>query len=142
AAEAARRYGLPERDVTDIYRAGLLHDIGRISVPTAVWDKPGPLTDREWERVRMHPYQTERILARSGTLARLGALGSMHHERLDGSGYHRGAPASMLSPSHRILAAADVYHAMTEPRPHRAALKPEAAAEELRKEVRAGRLDS
>ncbi len=142
AASAASRCGLPEADVVTIRRAGLLHDVGRVGVSTGIWVKPGPLSEREWERVRMHPYFTERVLARPPALARLGALASFHHERLDGSGYHRGVPASMLSPAARILAAADVYHAMIEPRPHRPARTPEAAAEELRREVRAGRLDS
>jgi HD-GYP domain-containing protein (c-di-GMP phosphodiesterase class II) len=142
AAAAGRRCGLPEADVVAIRRAGWLHDIGRVGVSTAIWMKPGPLSEREWEHVRMHPYYTERVLARPPALARLGALASFHHERLDGSGYHRAVPASMLSPDARILAAADVYHAMIEPRPHRPARTPEAAAEELRGEVRAGRLDS
>ncbi|MGH2495654.1 MAG: HD domain-containing phosphohydrolase [Ktedonobacteraceae bacterium] len=141
AAEAAHRCGLPEADVVAIRRAGLLHDIGRVGVSAAIWGKPGPLSEREWERVRMHSYYTERVLARPPALARLGALAAFHHERLDGSGYHRGVPASLLSPAARILAAADVYHAMLEPRPHRPARTPEAAAEELRREVRAGRLD-
>ncbi|MEO8285068.1 MAG: HD domain-containing phosphohydrolase [Chloroflexota bacterium] len=142
AADAARRCRLPDSDVKDIQRAGLLHDLGRISVSTAIWEKPGRLTEREWERVRMHAYYTERILAHSQTLARLGTMAGMHHERLDGSGYHRGAHASSLSPAQRILAAADVYQAMTERRAHRPALQPEAAAAELRREVHAGRLDS
>jgi HD-GYP domain-containing protein (c-di-GMP phosphodiesterase class II) len=90
----------------------------------------------------MHPYYTERVLARPGILAHLGAVASLHHERLDGSGYYRGFSASMLSPAARILAVADVYHAMTELRPHRPALTPEQAAEQLRREARAGRLDS
>ncbi|HXZ05637.1 MAG TPA: HD domain-containing phosphohydrolase, partial [Ktedonobacteraceae bacterium] len=97
---------------------------------------------REWERVRMHPYYTERVLARPGVLARLGAVASLHHERLDGSGYYRGFSANMLSPAARILAAADVYHAMTEQRPHRPALTTEQAAEQLLREARAGRLDA
>jgi response regulator RpfG family c-di-GMP phosphodiesterase/DNA-binding CsgD family transcriptional regulator len=142
AASAARRCGLPEADVVAIRRAGLLHDVGRVGVSAAIWVKPGPLSEREWERVRMHPYYTERVLARPPALARLGTLASLHHERLDGSGYHRALPANMLSPAARILAAADVYHAMIEPRPYRSARTPEAAAEELRGEVRAGRLDS
>ncbi len=141
AASAAQRCGLPEADGVALRRAGLLHDIGRVGVSAAIWGKPGPLSEREWERVRMHPYYTERVLARPPALARLGALASLRHERLDGSGYHRGVPASMLSPAARILAAADVYHAMLEPRPHRPARTPEAAAQELRGEVRAGRLD-
>ena len=141
AAGAARACGLPEADIVMIRRAGWLHDIGRVGVSAAIWGKPEPLTEREWERVRLHSYYTERILARPSALAALGAVASLHHERLDGSGYFRGVGASQLSPAARILAAADVYHAMTELRPHRAARTPDAAAEELRREARSGRLD-
>ncbi|GAC1695548.1 MAG: 3'3'-cGAMP-specific phosphodiesterase [Ktedonobacteraceae bacterium] len=141
AASAAQHCGLPEADICALRRAGLLHDIGRVGVSAGIWGKPGPLSEREWEHVRMHPYFTGRVLARPGLLARLGALAALHHERLDGSGYYRGFKGSLLSPAARILAAADVYHAMTEPRPHRPALLPETAAEQLRREVRAGRLD-
>jgi HD-GYP domain-containing protein (c-di-GMP phosphodiesterase class II) len=141
AAEAARRCGLPEDDIIAVWRAGMLHDVGRTGVSSSIWGKPGPLSDSEWERVRLHSYYTERVLARSSALAQLGALAASHHERLDGSGYHRGAGAPPLTPAARILAASDVYHAMTESRPHRPALTPEAAAEALRSEVRAGRLD-
>jgi HD-GYP domain-containing protein (c-di-GMP phosphodiesterase class II) len=92
--------------------------------------------------VRLHPYHTERMLASgSPALAALGALASLHHERLDGSGYHRAAAAGTPAPAARILAAADAFHAMIEPRPHRAALAPDAAVAALRREVRAGRLD-
>lgn len=142
AAEAARRCRLPQADIVAIRRAGMLHDVGRTGVSGGIWGKPGPLSEREWERVRLHPYYTERIFTRSIALAQLGALAALHHERLDGSGYYRRVPASSLSPAARILAAADVYHAMTEPRPHRPALAPEAAAEQLRQEARAGKLDS
>jgi HD-GYP domain-containing protein (c-di-GMP phosphodiesterase class II) len=141
AADAARHCGLSEADIVMIRRAGLLHDVGRVGISAGIWGKLGPLSDRERERVRLHPYYTERVLARPSALAELGALASLHHERLDGSGYHRGLSANMLSPAARILAAADVYHAMTEPRPHRPAYTPEAAAEEVLREVRAGRLD-
>jgi DNA-binding CsgD family transcriptional regulator len=112
-----------------------------VGVSAGVWTKAGALSEREWEQVRLHPYYTERVLARPGRLARLGALAALHHERLDGSGYHRGAPAALLSPAARILAAADAYQAMTEPRPYRPARGAELAADELRREVRAGRLD-
>ena len=140
-AAAARRCRLPEADVVALYRAGMLHDLGRVGVSAGIWDKPGPLTDDEWERVRLHPYLTERVLGRSAAFAPLAMLAALHHERLDGSGYHRGLSASMLPPGARILAAADAYQAMNEPRPHRQALPPEKAAQELRREVRAGRLD-
>jgi HD-GYP domain-containing protein (c-di-GMP phosphodiesterase class II) len=142
AAEAARRCGLPEDDIVAVWRAGMLHDVGRTGVSSGIWGKPGPLSNSEWERVRLHSYYSERVLARPSALAQLGAVAASHHERLDGSGYHRGASASPLTPSAKILAAADAYHAMTEPRPHRPALAPEAAAEEVRSEVRAGRLDT
>jgi len=141
-AGAASRCGFPEGDVVTIRRAALLHDIGRCGISAGIWGKPGPLSEREWERVRLHPYFTERVLARPAALAQLGELASLHRERLDGSCYHRGLLAGTLPPLARILAAADVYHAMTEPRPHRAARTPEQASEELRREVRAGRLDS
>jgi HD-GYP domain-containing protein (c-di-GMP phosphodiesterase class II) len=142
AAGAAQTAGLPDDAIIELRRAALVHDLGRTGVPNTIWDKPGPLTDAERERVRLHPYYTERMLARPEALARLGAIAACHHERLDGSGYHRSLPGSALSPEARILAAADVYHAMTEPRPHRAALGAREAAAELRGEVRAGRIDA
>jgi HD-GYP domain-containing protein (c-di-GMP phosphodiesterase class II) len=141
AAGAGRRCGLVEADVTALRRAGLLHDIGRVGVSAGIWGKEGALSEREWEQVRLHAYYTDRVLARPEPLGRLGVLASQHHERMDGSGYHRAIPGQALSLAARILAAADAYHAMTEPRPHRGALSPEEAAEELRREVRAGRLD-
>jgi HD-GYP domain-containing protein (c-di-GMP phosphodiesterase class II) len=142
AADASRRCGLPESDVAATRRAGWLHDIGRVGISSGVWDKPGPFTAREWEQVRLHPYYTERILARPAELARLGSLAALHHERLDGSGYHRGLSSSMLPPAARILAAADTYQRKREWRPHRPARSPEEAAHALRQQVRDGRLDA
>lgn len=141
AAEAARRCGLAQEEVRDLRRAGYVHDIGRTGVSAALWGKRGPLGEGEWERVRMHPDLTEHILARPPALARLGALAALHHERLDGSGYHRGSASATLPPAARILAAADAYQALTEPRPHRPAHTPTAAAAALRREADAGRLD-
>jgi len=141
AAEAARRSGLPAPDRTSLRRAGLVHDLGRVGVSTTVWDKPSRLTATELERVRLHPLLTDRMLVRVSALSGPRTIAARHHERLDGSGYPRGLTASALTPSDRLLAAADVYHAMTEPRPHRPALDAVAAARELRAEVRAGRLD-
>jgi HD-GYP domain-containing protein (c-di-GMP phosphodiesterase class II) len=142
AADAAVQAGLAPGAVTELRRAALVHDVGRTGVPNTIWDKAGALGDAERERVRLHPYFTERILARPDTLARLGAIAACHHERLDGSGYHRSLPGSVLSPAARLLAAADAYRAMTEARPHREALTPDRAATELRGEVRAGRVDA
>jgi HD-GYP domain-containing protein (c-di-GMP phosphodiesterase class II) len=141
AAEAGHISRLAEDERQAVRRAGLVHDLGRLGVSNAIWDKPGPLTALERERVRLHPYLTERILSAASRLAPLGVLAAQHHERLDGSGYPRGLRANMLSPSARILAAADVYQAMLEPRPHREARSAAHAAGELRAEARAGRLD-
>ena len=124
AADAADLVGMTPNDVATVRHAGLLHDLGRTGVPNTIWDKPGTLTESERERVRLHPYYTG-ALARPEALARLGAIAAAHHERLDGSGYHRGLTGAALSTPARILAAADAYHAMTEPRPHRPPLDPE-----------------
>jgi HD-GYP domain-containing protein (c-di-GMP phosphodiesterase class II) len=141
AEAAAWRLGLAADDVSVVRRAALLHDLGRAGVSSAVWDRPAALSEADRERVRLHPYFTERTLARSPGLAPLGRLGAAHHERLDGSGYHRGATAGDLPVTARLIAAADVFHAMTEPRPHRPAHSSEAAAAELTAQVRAGCLD-
>lgn len=140
AATAAGLCGLPDREIVTLRRAALVHDIGMHGVPASILDKPGPLTGAEAERMRLHAYWTERALARPAALARIGAIASLANERLDGSGYHRGLPGMAIPATGRILAAADACHAMSEPRPHRPALSPRQAADELRREVRSGRL--
>jgi HD-GYP domain-containing protein (c-di-GMP phosphodiesterase class II) len=133
--------GAAEPEERDALRlAGHLHDLGRTAVPNGIWDKPRALSAAEWERVRLHPYYTERILARTGAFAALAPLAGAHHERLDGSGYHRGLPAAALTRPMRVLAAADAYAAMTADRPHRPALDAAGAAAELRAETARGRL--
>src|SRR3954468_9089921 len=119
AHAAAKLYGLSDDDAKLVRRAGLVHDLGRLGVSNALWDKRGPLAGAELERVRLHPYLTERMLASSEALAALGAIAVQHHERLDGSGYPRGLSGDALTTPGRILAAADAYQAMTQPRPHR-----------------------
>ncbi len=141
AEEAARLAGLDARTAGLVRRAGLVHDLGRLGVPNVIWDKRGPLSHAEAERVRLHPYFTERMLACSPALAPLAAIAAQHHERLDGSGYPRGLSGGALSPEGRVLAAADFYHARIEPRPHRPAGPAADAAAQLRAEVRAGRMD-
>ena len=141
AASAARHIRLPDADAADLRRAGLVHDLGQVAVPAAIFVKDGPLAEQERERMRLHTYYTERVLARPAKLARLAAIAGRHHERLDGSGYHRGARGQDLTLPARILAAAEAYRAMTEERPYRPALSDEQAAAALRTDVRAGRLD-
>jgi HD-GYP domain-containing protein (c-di-GMP phosphodiesterase class II) len=141
AEAAARVMGLSAGEVAIVRRAGLFHDLGRVGIPNGVWEKRGPLTESEWEQVRLHPYQTERILARSPALAPLARVAGMHHERQNGLGYHRQAAGASVPPAARLLAAADTYQAMTQERPHRPALVPAMAAAEVRAEVSRGRLD-
>jgi putative nucleotidyltransferase with HDIG domain len=141
ATKAAQRCGLETADVVTIRRAALLHDVGRVAVPIRIWNKPGPLTSDDWEQVRLHAYHSERVLSRSTFLAAVARVATAHHERLDGSGYHRGSAAAGLVAAARVLAAADAGHAMTEPRPHRDAISVEQAAENLTQEANAGRLD-
>jgi HD-GYP domain-containing protein (c-di-GMP phosphodiesterase class II) len=141
AAGAAARLGLPPEVVAEVRRAGYVHDVGRAGVSAGVWEKEGPLTDGEWEKVRLHASYTERILARPPLLARLGALGARDHERLDGTGYPNRPPPGSLPPGARLLAVADMYQAMRETRPHRRAVPPEEIAATLEKEADKGRLD-
>ncbi|HET7326198.1 MAG TPA: HD domain-containing phosphohydrolase [Nocardioidaceae bacterium] len=141
AAAAARRVGMEDREVRVVRRAGLGHDLGRTGVSNNIWDKPGALTDSESERVRLHSYYTERMLARPEALAEVGRIAAMAHERLDGSGYHRGLSATGIPMAGRLLAAADTYHTKLEPRPHREALPADDAAKLLHEEAKAGRLD-
>jgi HD-GYP domain-containing protein (c-di-GMP phosphodiesterase class II) len=142
AAEAGASMGLDTAGQRTLRRAGLVHDLGRLGVSNAIWDKRGALAAGEWERVRLQPYLTERMLSQSEALAPLAAIAVQHRERLDGSGYPRGLAGAGISVPARILGAADAYQGMREPRPHRPALTADRAAAELRAEVRAGRLDS
>jgi HD-GYP domain-containing protein (c-di-GMP phosphodiesterase class II) len=142
AAAAAERSRLAPAEIVPIRRAALVHDLGRVAVPVRIWQKQGPLTADEWERVRLHAYYTERVLTNSPFLAELAPVASSHHERLDGSGYHRRLTSATLTRPARLLAAADAYHAMTEPRPRRAPLPPKRAAEALGEECRAGLFDA
>ncbi len=142
AAAAAGTVGLPQDDVTLVRRAGLVHDVGTIGVSSGILDKPGRLTEAERERVRTHPYLTARTFSKPATLGAIGQLAALHHERMDGSGYPSGLTAEALPMTARVIAAADVYHALLEPRPHRSALSRDEARDVVCAEVTAGRLDS
>jgi len=141
AQEAGNRLGLPREEVLMLRRAGLVHGFGRLGVSNSIWDRPGPLSAGDWERIRMYPYLTERMLHQSAALAPLGEIAVQHRERLDGSGYPRGLSGGAISRHARVLGAADAYQSMREPRPHRPARPAQEAAAEMRAEVRAGRLD-
>ena len=140
-SEAARLAGHGDDEVEVVRRAAYLHGLGRLGVSNSIWDKPGPLTDAESERVRLAPYLTDRMLVRVAALGRSREIAARYRERLDGSGYPRGLGAASLTPLDRLLAAADVYHGRTEPRPHRPAMDAHRTAGAMLDDVRAGRLD-
>ncbi|MBS1878134.1 MAG: HD domain-containing protein [Actinobacteria bacterium] len=140
AAAAAEGLRLPAAEVACLRRAALVHGLGRTGIPNTIWDKPGPLTPTEQERMHLYPYFTDRILRR-GSLRELADLASSPHERLDGSGYPRGLQGAAIGQPARVLAAASDYDALTSLRPQRPALGAEQAARLLREEAAAGRLD-
>ena len=140
AAGAGAQMGMGPSDLARLRRAALVHDLGRVGVPNGIWDRTGPLGMAEWARVRLHPQLTESTLGCCPTLAELGRLGGAHHERLDGSGYHRATRE--LGATERLLAVADVVAAMGQDRPHRTALSPPDMARAVRAEVADGRLDA
>jgi HD-GYP domain-containing protein (c-di-GMP phosphodiesterase class II) len=142
AAHAGAQLRLSEEEKRTLRRAGLVHDLGRLGISNSIWDKRGPLGPGEWERVRIHPYLTERMLHQSDALGPLGAIAVQHRERLDGSGYPRGLSGAAISSHARILGAADAYQAMREPRPYRSAYSADQAAAELRADVKAGRFEA
>ncbi len=141
-AAAARQLRMPPADITRLYRAGLVHGLGRLGVSNQIWDKKGPLSTAEWERLRMYPYLTGRILSRVGGLESVASLATQHEERVDGSGFPRGLAGAQLTVQDRLLAAAVAYHQLLEPHPNKPALDAEGAAGQLRQEARAGRLDA
>ena len=142
AAEAARELRLSAEEQRLARRAGWLHDLGAVGVSAAVWGKAAALTRAEQEQVRLHAYYTERILAVAPELQALADVAGAVHDRLDGSGYFRRPAAAALPRVARVLAAADMYQALREDRPHRKALAPAEAARVLRVEADANRLDS
>jgi HD-GYP domain-containing protein (c-di-GMP phosphodiesterase class II) len=140
-AAAARHLDMPKSDITRLYRAGLVHGLGRMGVSNHIWEKKGPLSTSERERVQMYPYLTGRILSRVGGMESVLSVATKHEERIDGSGFPQGLAGAELTTADRLLAAAVAYHQLLEGRPHRPALDPVGAAGELRQEARAGRLD-
>ncbi|BDX33057.1 hypothetical protein TUM20985_36040 [Mycobacterium antarcticum] len=139
---AARHLGMSAADTTELKRAALVHGLGRMGVSNRIWEKKGPLGAAEWERLRMYSYLTGRVLSRVGGLESVAAIATKHRERIDGSGFPRGLAGADLNVKDRLLAAAEAYQGMLEPRPHRPAADPGGAAEELRRHAREGRLDA
>jgi HD-GYP domain-containing protein (c-di-GMP phosphodiesterase class II) len=141
AATAAESLGCSREEISEVRAAGFLHDIGRVAVPNGIWEKPTALNAGERERVRLHPYYTERVLEHASALAALASIAGAHHERLDGSGYHRGSKAAGIGLGARLLAVADAYDAMTHDRPYRAARSAQHARAQLAEMVSRGAFD-
>ena len=142
AGRAGEVTGMNADEARQLRRAALVSGFGRLGLSNAILDKRGALSAGEWERMRLQPHLTERILHQSGALEHLSRIAVQIFERLDGSGYPRGLTGSSISRSGRLLAVANAYRAMLEPRPHRAALSADDAAAQLRTDVAAGRLDA
>ncbi len=142
AADAAAAAGLDGDAVALTRRAASVHDIGRIGVSNQIWSKSGGLSMAEFERMRLHPYLTERILSQVPGLRQVASVAANHHECLNGAGYPRGLSARQLAMPDRLLACAVSYQSALEPRPYREALGPAGAARRLRERVRDGELDS
>jgi HD-GYP domain-containing protein (c-di-GMP phosphodiesterase class II) len=141
AAAAAKHMGLPTSDIRDVRRAAYAHDVGELTVPVSTWMRAGPLTERERDEAHLHPYHGERALASLGRNGKaVASLVQRHHERLDGSGYFRNAKGPDLSPTARVLAAAEAFPTAREARPYRPASSDAAAAAKLRTAVKEGKL--
>jgi HD-GYP domain-containing protein (c-di-GMP phosphodiesterase class II) len=140
AAGAARILGLADDAVDGIRRAALVHDLGTTGVPNSIWDKPGPLTRAEFDRVELHPMLTEQMLRRSPALSALNPVASAHHEKCDGSGYHKRLHGDNDLEA-CVLSGTEVYVGLTAERADRAAFSPEDAASELRRLESAGVLE-
>ncbi|HEX2205812.1 MAG TPA: HD domain-containing phosphohydrolase [Longimicrobium sp.] len=127
ACRVAREMGVDAAEERRLYRAGLLHDVGKLGVSNRILDKDGPLTPDERLDVQRHPLHTWEILSRVGAFQPFARLAAVHHERLDGTGYPWGHAAPDLDRSDRVLAVADVYEALTADRPYRAGMPPATA---------------
>jgi HD-GYP domain-containing protein (c-di-GMP phosphodiesterase class II) len=141
AVGAATKLGCRPAEISAIRRAALVHEFGTTGVPNSIWDKPGPLTRAERDRVELHPMLTEQMLRRSPAFALLNPFAASHHERADGSGYHKGLRTDAIERGGQILAAVDVYVGLTTDRADREASSATAAAVELRGLTSEGALD-
>jgi DNA-binding CsgD family transcriptional regulator len=141
STDAARVLGFPEDAVSTLRWAALVHDFGTTAVPNSIWDKPGALTRAEFDRVELHPMLTEQMLRRSPALAALNPVASAHHEKSDGSGYHKRVRADGADPAAGVLAATEIYVGLTTERADRPPFSTDDAAAELRRLASQGVLE-
>lgn len=138
--DAARLLGFTDEAVATLRRAALVHDFGTTAVPNSIWDKPGPPTRAEFDRIELHPMLTEQMLRRSPALAALNPIACAHHEQADGAGYHKRLCVGADNAGACVLAAADIFVGLTTERADRAAFSGQEAAAELRRLVARGAL--
>ena len=125
AVSIGARLGMDVEQLRRVRRAGLVHDLGKLTVPNSILEHPGKLDDEQWRVVRQHPSHTFDVLARVPILEEIALDAASHHERVDGKGYHRGLSGDGLTVTARILAVADVMDALAADRPYRAGMAPE-----------------
>lgn len=132
ARGAALAMGLGDEEARRVYRAGLLHDVGKLGVSSQILDKPGPMTPAERREMERHPVHSREILTRVPAFGDFVETAVLHHEKLDGSGYPWGLTGERLDAAARVLAVADIYEALTADRPYRRGLPHERALDILR----------
>jgi len=133
AQAIGKEIGLAGKELTDLYAVSLLHDIGKLGVPDAILTKPGKLTEEEWEIIKRHSAEGERIVSYVKDLSALVHMIRHHHEWYDGSGYPDGLKGGAIPLGARIISVADAYDTMTGKRPYKGPISHEEAAEELRR---------
>jgi putative nucleotidyltransferase with HDIG domain len=141
AVELAARCGLSGEELLEMRVAALLHDLGKLSVPEEILEKPGKLSPAEYNIIKRHTYYTYHILRPIDGFEKIREWAAYHHERLDGAGYPFGIGAAGLDLGCRVVAVADVFAALTEDRPYRPGMDRVRVAEIIRRQVQAGALD-
>jgi HD-GYP domain-containing protein (c-di-GMP phosphodiesterase class II) len=133
AHATALKLGLPQELTEHVRTTGELHDVGKVAIPDAILNKPGPLDDSEWAFVRRHSEIGERIVGAAPALADIAPLVRATHERWDGHGYPDGLAAYAIPLAARIVAVCDAYDAMITERPYQRAMAPASALQEMRR---------
>ncbi|MEK7244630.1 MAG: HD domain-containing phosphohydrolase, partial [Pseudomonadota bacterium] len=140
AAELGRRAGMSRNECKMLKVAGYLHDIGKLSVPNTILEKPGELTPEEWHVMRAHTYHTRNILGKITGLEEITAWAAEHHETLDGGGYPLHLADEEISLGSRIVAVSDIFTALSEDRPYRKGFDREKTRENFEKRVSEGKI--
>ena len=140
AAELGRLAGMSRNECKMLKVAGYLHDIGKLSVPNTILEKPGGLTPEEWHVMRAHTYHTRNILGKITGLEEITAWAAEHHETLDGGGYPLHLAGEEISLGSRIVAVSDIFTALSEDRPYRKGFDKEETRENFEKRVTEGKL--